>query len=129
MMKRTALPCVLRLDIHQPTAIISGLSYRSLGSTLIKSVLIMFALAATPAIRAQTCENSGDRGMESMSASIKIKDKNIPVTEGMVVPAGAILQIDSVATATGSCTTRMWDGSSCVITGFESSSQSHAGFS
>ena len=73
MMKRTTLPCVLGLDIHQPTAIISWLSHRSLGSTLIKSVLVMFALAATPAIRAQTCENSGDRGMESMSASIKIK--------------------------------------------------------
>ncbi len=118
MMNRTTLPCALRLDIHQPSVIISYLSHRSLGSTLIKSVLIMFALAATPAIRAQTCENSGDRGMESISASIKIKDTNIAVTEGTIVPAGAILQIDSVATATGSCTTRAWDGSSCVITGF-----------
>ena len=82
MMKRTTLPCVLRLDIHQPTAIISWLSHRSLGSTLIRSALIMFALAATPAIQAQSCDNIGDRGMESMSASIKIKDTNIAVTEG-----------------------------------------------
>ncbi len=42
----------------------------------------MFALAATPAIQAQSCDNIGDRGMESMSASIKIKDTNIAVTEG-----------------------------------------------
>ena len=85
----------------------------------------MFALAATPAIRAQTCENSGDPGMESISASIKIKDKNVAVTEGMIVPVGSILQIDSVATATGACTVRAWDGSSCVQIGFANRVPNH----
>ena len=53
---------------------------------------------------------------------ITIKDTNIPVTDGMVVPRYSILQIDSIAVATGSCTGMAWTNtspSSCEPTGYE----------
>ncbi|MEP6922021.1 MAG: DUF6531 domain-containing protein, partial [bacterium] len=57
-----------------------------------------------------------------MSARVTISNTNIPVTEGMVVPRYSTLQIDSVATAGGSCTGMAWANTSepsCEPTGYE----------
>jgi RHS repeat-associated protein len=70
--------------------------------------LILVSLYASAMGQAQTCEAVPHPGTESMTAHITIKDTNIPVTEGMVVPIYTILQIDSVATATGTCTGMAW---------------------
>jgi hypothetical protein len=78
MKNRTNLACAPPLNVHQPIGIIS---HRSFGRTLIKLALIVLALNATPTIQAQTCENVGDAGSESISASIKTKDTNIAVTD------------------------------------------------
>ena len=121
MMNRTTLPCVLRSNIPQTTTIISSLSHRSLGSTVIKTALIILALAATPALQAQTCDAIPNPGTESISAHITRKDTNVTVTDGMVIPSWTVLQIDSVATAYGSCTGMAWTNtnpSTCAPDGY-----------
>ena len=121
MMNRTTLPCVLQSTIHRTAAIISLLSHRSLVRTVIKTALIILALAATPALQAQTCDSIPNPGTESISAHITRKDTNVTVTDGMVVPSWTVLQIDSVATAYGSCTGMAWTNtnpSTCAPDGY-----------
>jgi hypothetical protein len=82
---------------------------KTLSKTLIYAALTTtFAFAAAPALQAQTCENIPNPGSESMSAHITISGTNTPVTDGMAIPRATQLRIDSVATATGSCTGMGW---------------------
>lgn len=82
------------------------LTTKTLGKSLIYAVLTTFAFAAAPALQAQTCEHISNPGSESMSAYITLN--GTPVAEGMVVPLGSNFRIDSIATATGSCTGMGW---------------------
>jgi hypothetical protein len=88
---------------------------------LIHTIVILFATAATSRVSAQTCTDVPASGTESMSATITINGTNIQVTDGMWVPRGTILRIDSVAQAFGSCTGMGWTNttpSTCEPTGF-----------
>jgi RHS repeat-associated protein len=90
-------------------------------NTVMRMGLILVSLCASAMVQAQTCEDVPHPGTESMSAHITIKDTNTPVTDGMVVPRYTILQLDSVATADGSCTGMAWANTSeptCEPTGY-----------
>ena len=95
---------------------------RTLSKALIYAALITFALAAAPALQAQTCDNIPNPGTESLSAKVSVN--GVQVTDGMVVPHWSTLRIDSVITATGSCTGMGWTNtnpSTCVPTGLSGS--------
>lgn len=94
---------------------------RALIKTVVHTSLILAALASTPALRAQTCSNIPEAGTESMSVQVTIDGTSNTVTDGMMVPANTVLRIDSVATATGTCTGMAWfcsGGCTCAPTGY-----------
>lgn len=104
-----------------PQRLVIGMSFlqSSLLKQLLPAGLLLMALAATSALRAQTCENIPQPGTESMSAQVTIDGTGIPVTDGMTIPRWTPLRVDSIATATGSCTGMTWANTppSCEPTG------------
>lgn len=88
---------------------------------LMLASLFVFVLAAPATLQGQTCDSVPHPGTESVSAHITRKDTNVTVTDGMVVPSWTVLQIDSVASAYGSCTGMAWtdtNPSTCAPDGY-----------
>jgi RHS repeat-associated protein len=79
-------------------------------------------LAAPPTSKAQSCDNIPHPGGQDIELEVEIEGTETKVTNGMVLPTGTQIRIDSKATAQGSCTGMGWScpsACSCEPTGYE----------